>query len=237
MLLSTMFFTAAALHVFPDFVQASNGPGDGQFQIFSNPPAASDLKMGSLDGGVFSLSDLRGSVVLLNFWRKDCRYCAQEKRHLKRLVRQINRPDLKVLCVNFWDSPASVKLQSEPGSELVYASKPDDRQPVLENFVRGRFLGYFVLNEANEAVYEVKGFPSTYVIDKAGRVVASHLGLVDWSAPSVKQWIVGIAGPAEQQSPASRQEYQLPGWLDNILGRPVGMDSGTVRRAQAAPLR
>ena len=229
--------TSAWLHIVPDLAKAAGGPGEGQFQIFPNPPSASDFRMGSLDGGVFRLSDLKGSVVLLNFWRKDCRFCAQEKRHLKSMVKQVNRPDLKVLCVNFWDSPAWVRLQGEPGSGLVYATKPDESQSVLENTVRGRLMGYFVLNDAREAVYEIKGFPSTYVIDKAGRVVASHLGLVDWSTPSVKQWIAGLVGPGEQRRPAGPQEYQLPGWLDGILSRPVDKDYGAVRRAQAAPLR
>jgi len=214
------------------------GVGGAQFQVFRDPPPAGDLKLAALDGGQFRLSDLKGKVVVLNFWRKDCTFCAQEKRHLKDMVKQVNRPDLKVVCVNFWDSPAWVRGNGEKGSrDLVYATRPDDRPVVMENTVRGRLLGYFVLNDARDAVYEVKGFPSTYVINAEGKVVATHLGMVDWTKPTIRQWIAGLMGPAGGAVPAVDENYELPGWLDGLLGgsrlRTTGLGAVPMRRAQA----
>lgn len=216
--------------------------GGTQFQVFRDPPAAGDLKLAGLDGAQFRLSDLKGRVVVLNFWRKDCRFCAQEKRLLKDMLKQVNRPDLKVVCVNLWDSPAWVRGNGEKGGrDLVYATRPDDRPAFLENTVRGRLMGYYVLNEAREAVYEVKGFPSTYVINKEGKVVATHLGMADWTKQSVQQWIAGLIGPTGAVVPTGEGNYELPAWLDGLLGgarlKTTVTEAGPMRRAQAAPVK
>ncbi len=217
--------------------------GGTQFQMFQKPPLANDFPMGSLDGQVFSLADLKGKVVLLNFWRKNCPYCAHEKGYLENMVKGLNRPDLQVLCVNLWDSPSWINQRYGRKDEgcLRYATKSDNRRWVVENTVRGRLMGYYVLNEANEAIYEVKGFPSTYVIDKNGRVVATHMGMVDWTSPVVKRWLLRVLGPRPSMNDLQRPEYQLPEWLDRLLVNDVGRSSthgrNPARRAQLMPHR
>ncbi len=165
-------------------------PALQDFQLYQPRQPAADIKMATPDGAVFRLSDLKGHVVLLNFWRKDCPYCAQEKAFLRRMFQSINSADLKVVCANFWDSPGWVKSYARSvGQDIVVAAKPPGMQSVIENVVKGRFMGYFILNDANEAVYEVKGFPSTYVIDRQGFVAASHLGMAQWASRPVENWI------------------------------------------------
>ncbi len=160
------------------------------FQFYQSRQRGADIKMAAPDGKVFRLSDLKGHVVLLNFWRKDCPYCVQEKAFLRRMFQSINSSDLKIVCANFWDSPAWVKSYGRHiGSGIVVAAKPSGAYPVIENVVKGRFMGYHILNDASEAVYEVKGFPSTYVIDKEGFVVAAHLGMAQWASTPVENWI------------------------------------------------
>lgn len=195
------------------------GIGGTEFQVFREPPLANDFPMGALDGRVFSLSDLKGKVVLLNFWRRNCPYCVREKRYLKQMIKRMNRPDLEVLCVNLWDSPSWVhKRYARKGQrDLRYATKPDSRRWVVENTVRGRLMGYYVVNENNEAIYEVKGFPSTYVIDKNGRVVATHMGMVEWTNPSVSSWLGGLLGPRPPVDSPVRANHALPEWIDRLL--------------------
>ncbi|MGB9615796.1 MAG: TlpA family protein disulfide reductase, partial [Desulfomonilaceae bacterium] len=87
-------------------------------------------------------------------------------------------------------SPAWVKSYARSvGQDIVVAAKPPGMQSVIENVLKGRFMGYFILNDAHEAVYEVKGFPSTYVIDRQGFVAASHLGMAQWASRPVENWI------------------------------------------------
>jgi len=205
---------------------AAGAPEVSSFEFFKNPPIANDLKMGTLDGKVMSLSGLKGKVVVLNFWRKDCQYCGMEKGLLKNMLESMNTDDLKVVCVNLWDQPSWVMSYGKSnGGELIIASRPEGRQAVVENVVRGRLMGYHIVNEQNEAIYEIKGFPSSYVVNKEGQVVAAHMGLAPWNTPSVRKWLSGLVGVAKS-GPRYDAEYELPHWLDRLLTNPLGRSLG-----------
>jgi peroxiredoxin len=216
---------------------AAGASTEAAFQFFKNPPIANDLKMGTLDGRVVSLSGLKGKVVVLNFWRKDCQYCGMEKGHLKNMLQSMNTDDLKVVCVDLWDQPSWVKSYGKSnGGELIIASRPEGGQAVVENVVKGRLMGYYIVNEQKEAIYEIKGFPSSYVINKEGQVVAAHMGLAPWNTPSVRKWLSGLVGVAKSGSRFD-SEYELPPWLDRLLTNPLsrslGLDRSPGRTAAA----
>ncbi len=177
--------------------ESAGAPPGPTFRVFHPPEKANDFGLTAVGGGALKLSQLRGNTVLMGFWRKNCQYCAQEKKYLKQLVETLNRPDLRVLMVNLWDSPDWVaRYRRNFADEFIFAVGAPGRKTVYNNEVNGRLMGYYILNEAGEAVYEIGGFPSTYVIDKAGRVVAFHEGLAQWSSPSVLAWVKGLLGPA-----------------------------------------
>ncbi|MFH1113243.1 MAG: TlpA disulfide reductase family protein [Pseudomonadota bacterium] len=209
--------------------------GGTRFQTFEKPPMAQDFPMGSLDGHVFSLSDLKGKVVLLNFWRKNCPFCLREKEHLEGMVRSLNRSDLEVICINLWDNPSWIQRRygRKDTPNMRYATKSDGGRWVVENKVGGRLMGYYVVNEDNEAIYEVKGFPSTYVVDKTGRVVASHTGMVDWTSPVVRNWLLRALGPRPRGDGVQTAEYRPPEWLNRLLASDVNPN----RRLEGVPTR
>jgi peroxiredoxin len=206
-------------------VFGAGGPKGLDFQFFKNRPDANNFQMGIVDGKVVNLSDYKGKVVLLNFWRKNCPYCDMEKNHLSAMLQSFGRTDLEVLCVNLWDDPSWVKAYAARSPRpFTIASRAAGRRSVVENVVNGRTMGYYVVNGSNEAIYEVKGFPSTYVIDKRGKVVATHMGLAPWSVPSVMRWLSELMGEGAD-TPVERAS-DLPEWLDRLLGgRPNGRAS------------
>jgi thiol-disulfide isomerase/thioredoxin len=227
--ISTAFVIIVAAGWFlgcPCSAGAAGASAEASFQFFKHPPIANDLKMGTLDGRVVSLSSLKGKVVVLNFWRKDCQYCGMEKGLLKNMLQSMHTDDLKVVCVNLWDQPSwVVSYGKSNGGELIIGSRPEGRQAVVENVVRGRLMGYYIVNEQNEAIYEIKGFPSSYVINKEGQVVAAHMGLAPWNTPSVRKWLSGLVGMEKARSRYD-SEYELPGWLDRLLTNPLGRSLG-----------
>jgi peroxiredoxin len=179
--------------------------------------------MWTLDGSPVSLDALRGKVVILNFWRQNCRWCHLEKRYLRSLVRDLNRSDLQVVCANLWDHPGWIRRYAERESEgLLFTTRGDDPRCVVENVVKGRLMGYYVVNGAKEAIYEVKGFPTSYVIDGDGRVVATHVGMVRWDSRSILDWIAGLVGRDKGQEAVAGAEYRSPAWLDRLMTTGVG---------------
>ncbi len=202
---------------------AAESSAMGNFSFFETPPEANDMNMVTADGRPLKLSDLKGKVVLLNFWRQNCQYCKQEKQYLKEMEKALNNNDLIVLCVDFWDRPAWIKSYAKEHADgLVFAYRPSGYESVMENVVKGRIMGYFILNEAKEAIYEVKGFPSTYVIDREGKVVAAHLGMAQWSDPTVVKWLSSLVAPTAAPFTPADAYYELPTWMDRILGGSVG---------------
>ncbi len=193
------------------------------FHFFETPPDANDMNVVTADGQPLKLSDLKGKVVLLNFWRQNCRYCQQEKQYLRDMEKALNNQEVIVLCVDFWDRPAWIKSYAkENAGGLVFAYRPSGYESVMENVVKGRIMGYFILNEAKEAIYEVKGFPSTYVIDKDGKVVAAHLGMARWTDPNVVKWLSSLVAPTTAPFSPPDAYYELPPWMNRILSGAVG---------------
>jgi thiol-disulfide isomerase/thioredoxin len=221
-LIPALVITFLGAYLSGDVFAAGRLPGP-EFKIFDQRPQAQDIKMAGVDGKPFSLSDLRGKVVLLNFWRKDCPWCVKEKEYLRVMSGNFNRDDLRIVCADLWDSPSWVRSNGKGlPTGLSVAARPDEKPLVMENRIHGRVMGYYVLNDSREAVYEVKGFPSTYVIDKSGRVVASHIGMAEWTKPNVRDWLASLLrekSPVQDAVPEQLQD--LPDWLHKLLGSPV----------------
>lgn len=232
-----VLIAVGGLAVYGDGSPTEARMGGTEFRVFPSPSAANDFNMSTLDGKKFALSDLKGKVVLLNFWRSNCPYCVREKQGLKKMLGGLDRQDLECVCVNFWDSPSwvSSRYRKESSKEIVYAVRPTERSAVVENKVRGRVMGYYVINDHNEAIYEIKGFPSTYVIDRRGKVVATHLGMVDWMNRGVRGWLLGLLGPGRSIDLArslDAHDYALPIWIDRLLTSP-GLPPGAKPTDQA----
>jgi len=202
----------------PVSCRAEKVAGIPGFDFYSSRPVAHDFAMTTPQGNLLKLSDLKGKVVILNFWRENCPYCVLEKRHLKGMLKQIDPDNVKVLCVNFWDNPSAVRQYGlQTGGDLLIAARPAEGPRVVQNVLKGRLMGYYVVNEDREAIYEVKGFPSSYVIGKDGAIVAAHVGMADWTQPPIRKWIATLAQAGPSQQAPETEEYALPAWLDRLL--------------------
>lgn len=121
---------------------------------------APDFELKALDGKMVKLADLRGKAVLLNFWATWCGPCKVEM-------------------------PWFVELQNKYGAQglqVVGIAMEDDQGPV-EEFTKQIGVNYTILMGKNAVgdAYSVVGLPTTYYIDRSGKIVARHIGLVSLS--------------------------------------------------------
>ena len=84
--------------------------------------AVPSLVAADLDGQVWRLADLRGQVVLINFWASWCEPCRAEMPSLQGLTSTYASQRLVVLAVNFKESPAVAQR---------FAQRENLRLPVL----------------------------------------------------------------------------------------------------------
>lgn len=135
--------------------QTSAGPPVIRFASNSEP--APSMVIQDLSGKITSMDDLKGKVVLVNFWATWCPPCRVE-------------------------IPEFIKLQEKHRDRLqiIGISEDDDPETVRE-FVKTAGINYPVVMATPEllAAYGgVAALPTTFVVDTEGRVVQRHLGLL-----------------------------------------------------------
>lgn len=132
---------------------------------------ASDFELMNMDEEKKKLSDFRGKVVLLNFWATWCPPCIREMPSMERLHQQIDAEDFKVIAVNQMESADDVfaftgQLEVDPTFEILFDTSSKVSQ-----------------------AYAVRGLPTTYLIDKQGKVRYRAVGGREFNHPEVVQII------------------------------------------------
>lgn len=118
---------------------------------------APDFTLTDLSGAIIQLSDLRGNVVLLNFWATWCAPCEAEMPAIEDRYKTFSGNGLRVLGVNA-DDEQTITIQSF--LERVPVSFPILLDPGL------------VVSD----LYRVRGLPTTYLIDREGVVRTVQVG-------------------------------------------------------------
>lgn len=123
---------------------------------------APDFTLETPDRGRLSLSDFAGRPVVLNFWATWCRPCAVEM------------PYLQLAHAKYGDAAVY-----GDGALAVVAVNVAEMSSVVAPFLEERGLTFPVALDLNSAVanqYRVFAYPTTYLIDRTGRVVNVRRG-------------------------------------------------------------
>jgi thiol-disulfide isomerase/thioredoxin len=122
----------------------------------TTPRAAPDFALPARDGGDVRLSELKGQVVMINFWATWCGPCRQEMPLLQQLQAKYEPLGFTLLGINVEtdSAPAQAWLKAVPVSFPILFDR--------SNEVAGRF--------------GVEGMPSSVFVDRAGNVRYVHRG-------------------------------------------------------------
>ena len=129
-----------------------------------------DFTLSDIEGKSWHLRDLKGKVVLVNFWATWCPPCRKEM------------PDLQALYDKY------------KGQGLVVLSISDEEAAKVNPFVAERKITYPVLLDPGRKVndaFVVEGIPKSFVYDREGKLVAQS---IDMRTRSQFQLMLGAAG-------------------------------------------
>ncbi len=134
-------------------------PSDGVTLRFVDTPASvGSLTMQTIDGEFLEMSDLRGKVVLVNFWATWCGPCREEIPYLASLTERYPE-HLVVIGVS----------EDAGGVDMVeaFADQYGVNYPIVMSTpeIKRAFPGVFAL-------------PTSFVVDPDGQMVQTHVGLI-----------------------------------------------------------
>ena len=117
---------------------------------------ARDIALKGLDGKEIKISALKGKVVLLDFWATWCPPCRAEIPHFKELYDAYKSQGLEIVGLSVREKPDAVKA-----------------------FVKQNGVQYpigITSGKEEKAYGGIQGIPTTFLIDKKGRIAEKYLG-------------------------------------------------------------
>jgi len=186
---SLMIITSLSLLAFlvpTSFSDAADPLTQANIYLYPKPHKVSDLVLKTPTGQTVSLNDYKGKVVLLHFWSITCPACKIEEPLLENLKRSYNGSGLEILGVNLVDPPSAVQRYATtaraPFSILFDGGRGFSLRVVEMAGKRTSFL----VNPQQEAILEVPGFPTTYIVDCRGSAVGYSVGPARWDDASAQ---------------------------------------------------
>ena len=118
-----------------------------------------------VDGRVMHLADMKGKVVVLNFWASWCPPCVEE-------------------------TPSLIQLQQAIASKggVVLGVSVDDDVQAYNKFLQDNRVNFPTFVDASKKIapeYGTSMYPETYLIDREGRLARKIVGPQDWQSPEV----------------------------------------------------
>lgn len=133
----------------------------------SAPKAVEDAAYLDAEGATHALSAHKGKVVVVHFWAKWCPPCVEELPLMEQALQQLDAGEaLVVLPLSLDKEMATV--------QAFYAAHDITTLPAL-------------LDDKGKAMrlLEIRGLPSTVILNRKGEEIARRAGVVDWSSPAV----------------------------------------------------
>jgi DsbE subfamily thiol:disulfide oxidoreductase len=124
--------------------------------VADDAPMAPDITLASRSGKNMRLAEMRGEVILLNFWASWCGPCREEMPKLEALHQKYKDLGVRIVGIN---------LDSEKGLS----------EPLLQSTGVSFTILYDPTGSAGEK-FGVSAMPSTFIIDRDGKIRYHHKG-------------------------------------------------------------
>jgi thiol-disulfide isomerase/thioredoxin len=160
-------FAAAAQNNKPPL----EGAFGANFTLLEPPIPAPPTAFGDGDGQRTSLRDFRGDVVLVNFWATWCAPCVAEMPSLDRLQADLKPQGLKIVAIS----------QDRRGLDIV--------QPFYKGLGLDALEIYLDPKGTAAREFQIKGLPTSLLIDRRNRIVGVLQGPAEWDSPEAKALI------------------------------------------------
>ncbi|MGD8592446.1 MAG: TlpA disulfide reductase family protein [Gammaproteobacteria bacterium] len=120
---------------------------------------APDFQLPQINGGSVQLSDLRGSVVYVDFWATWCPPCRESFPWMESMHERYQDLGLQIVAISL-----------------------DQKSDLIESFLKSHKASFTILQDSEGGAaeaFKVKGMPSSYLVDRKGNIRMRHAGFND----------------------------------------------------------
>jgi thiol-disulfide isomerase/thioredoxin len=121
-----------------------------------------ELKLRTLEGEVVNTGQYKGKAVFLNFWQTWCGPCVHELASIEEARRLTDSTKIVFIAVT----------DEDPGKIIPF-----------RDF--GNYKFHFLTSDRKMPDLGINAFPTTYLIDRSGRIILTKIGAADWSSPEM----------------------------------------------------
>lgn len=135
-------------------------------QTYKGNPQPPSLRLETLHGKAVDLNTLRGQVLLVNFWASWCPPCVREMPSMARLANKLRDKPFKILAVNMAEDKTTIKHFINTKVKVKFPVLLDHNGKALRD-------------------WRVFAFPTSYVIDRQGRIRYALFGSIEWDSSDI----------------------------------------------------
>ncbi len=124
------------------------------------------------EGKKVSLDDLKGKLVILNFWATWCPPCRLEMPSMEKIYKEYKGEGLEVVAMNFMEGPEPINV-----------------------FVKENDFTFTILLDRPGKIaesYGVHALPITFLIGRSGNILARSIGYKDWHNKKTRKFISSL---------------------------------------------
>jgi peroxiredoxin len=118
-----------------------------------------------LTGEIHHLADLKGKIVLVNFWATWCVQCIREMPHFQKLLDTLGREKFEIVAIDVKDPKTRVA-----------------------KFLKSKPYTFQVLLDTEGTVYKkygIRGFPTSFILNDKNQFIGQVVGARDWAEPAL----------------------------------------------------
>lgn len=136
---------------------------------------APDLRLQNMDEELIDLKDLKGKVVVINFWATWCPPCRREMGSLERLYQATKDKGVEVLAVNIGEDVDTVfsfmgTIEPSPSFQMMF--DPD---------------------AVSMKDWNIRGLPTTYIIDPNGTIAYRAVGGREFDHADIVKTVISLS--------------------------------------------
>ena len=141
-----------------------------EFAVLKVGDPAPDFSLTDRQGKTWTLSQLKGQVVFINFWATWCPPCLKELPSMQKLYTTLPKESFKMLAI-----------------------LNKDKMTLADFVTNQKGITIPILDDTKNVVgskYFLTGLPETFIVDKQGIIREKVIGSVQWDSPDAVQMIM-----------------------------------------------